>query len=132
MLEEDARQTYQFIRIEEYVPQNFPKDDIDLYAWIHTLSTIDVSALIPKTKFCDEDGYKIIPTRVVSLVYPKLEDSNNPKVLSILCDAMSIVDLASSKSKCSAFKIPFTVITQQCLCMAHDLIDLGVSLNVLL
>lgn len=113
-LEEDAKQTNQLIKAEEYISQPFPKDDIDPYEWSHTLATLDVCALPPMTKFCDEDGYEVVLVRVVSIVHSEPKDSSNPEVPLILHKerkATSLEDLASSKSKCSLFLIPLAMIT---------------------
>ena len=74
----------------------FPKDDIDPYEWLHTLSTIDVCAIPPQTQFCDERGYEIVPVRVITVVEGKRVDSNWPKelfALNIGPDDVSIVDM---------------------------------------
>ena len=46
--------------------------------WMHLLATIDTCAISSPTKFCDEDGYDVVPIRVVTPVYTvetTLEDS---------------------------------------------------------
>ena len=56
---------------------------------------------------------------------------HNLKVCYVLHKATSSYDLASLEFKCSPFKIPLIVITQQCLQMVDALIDQDKSLNVL-
>ena len=59
---------------ETYMPAPFDTDAFEPTEWPHCLATIDVSALPRPTKFCDPDGYDIIPIRMIQLVEPKLED----------------------------------------------------------
>lgn len=57
---------------EAYV---FPEDEIDPHLWIQVLVTINASALDPCIQFCDEQGYDVIPIRMVTLIYlEKQED----------------------------------------------------------
>ena len=88
----------------------------------------------PQTQFCDEDGYDVIPVRVVSVIHSELGSSSNPKVPLTLQKerkATSLEDFASLESECSPFKVPLLMITQQCVHTAIALIDPGMSLNVL-
>ena len=55
--------------------------------WMHLLATIDTCALPSSTHFCDEDGYDVVPIRVVTPVYT-LEET--------LEDASSLADCQSS------------------------------------
>ena len=36
---------------------------------MHLLATIDTCAISSPTQFCDEDGYDVVPIRVVTPVY---------------------------------------------------------------
>ena len=47
-----------------YVPMSFPEHLLEPQEWIHVLSTLDVCAFPKQTKFCDPDGYDIIPIRM--------------------------------------------------------------------
>ena len=37
--------------------------------WMHLLATIDTCAISSPTQFCDEDGYDVVPIRVITPVY---------------------------------------------------------------
>ena len=37
--------------------------------WMHLLATIDTCAISLPTQLCDEDGYDVVPIRVVTPVY---------------------------------------------------------------
>ena len=66
-------------------------------------------ALPTQTQFCDEDGYEIVPVRVIFVAYIRTKGH--------------IKDLP--------FRISLTVIDQQCRHMVNALVDQDVSLNVL-
>ena len=61
---------------EVYVPVPFPEDVIDAHEWMHILSTIDVCTIPRGTQFCDEDGYDIVPIRMINLAHygPHMEE----------------------------------------------------------
>ena len=92
---------------------------------------MDMCALSPQTQFCDEYGYEIVLVRVIFVAHIRTKNSNNIKTPSVLCKDTSLEELASSKSKCSPFRIPLTLLTQQCLRMVDTLIDQDGNLNVL-
>ncbi|MCO5560559.1 hypothetical protein L7F22_014174 [Adiantum nelumboides] len=49
--------------------------------WMHLLATIDTCAIPSQTHFCDEDGYDVMPIRVIIPVYTMeatLEDESSP------------------------------------------------------
>ena len=37
--------------------------------WMHLLATIDTCTISSPTQFCDEDGYDVVPIRVITPVY---------------------------------------------------------------
>ena len=43
-------------------------EDESLQEWMHILATIDTCAIPTETQFCDEDGYEIIPVRMIRVV----------------------------------------------------------------
>ena len=48
--------------------------------WMHLLATMDTCAISSPTHFCDEDGYDVVPIRVVTPVYTveeTLEDESS-------------------------------------------------------
>ena len=101
LLEEDKRKTDRLINIKDYIPIPFPEDDIDPYEWIHTLATMDVCALPPQTQFCDEEGYEIVPVRVVTVVQGCENEFSNPESSTLLKmdrTDVSIVDLSTDES----------------------------------
>ena len=101
LLEEDKRKTDRLINIKDYIPIPFPEDDIDPYEWNHTLATMDVCALPPQTQFCDEEGYEIVPVRVVTVVQGSEIEFSNPESSTLLKmdrTDVSIVDLSTDES----------------------------------
>ena len=99
LLEEDERMVDNITQKDKYIPIPFLEDDIDLYEWLHTLSTIDVCALPPQTQFCDERGYEIVSIRVITVVEGKRVDTNWPKelfALNIGLDDVSKVDVSAT------------------------------------
>ena len=55
------------------MPAPFPSETFEPTEWPHCLATIDVSALPRPTKFCDPDGYDIIPIRMIEVVQSSSE-----------------------------------------------------------
>ena len=53
---------------EAYFPTPFPEHKMEPLEWPHCLATIDVSTLNHGIKFCDEDGYDIVPIRMVQVL----------------------------------------------------------------
>ncbi|MCO5577322.1 hypothetical protein L7F22_031150 [Adiantum nelumboides] len=74
-------------RIEElatHVPQTVPDDDESSQEWMQLLATIDTCALPIETQFCDEEGYEIVPIRVIQPVYhiESTQDSSAHELVS--------------------------------------------------
>ena len=53
----------------DQAPHIEPNDEDASQEWMHILATIDNCALPSATRFCDEDGYDIVPIRVITPVY---------------------------------------------------------------
>ena len=53
---------------EAYFPTPFLEHKMEPLEWPHCLATIDVSTLNHGIKFCDEDGYDIIPIHMVQVL----------------------------------------------------------------
>ena len=53
---------------EAYFPTPFPEHKMEPLEWPHCLATIDVSTLNHGIKFCDEDGYDIVPIPMVQVL----------------------------------------------------------------
>ena len=53
---------------EAYVPIPYPEEKFEPVEWMHCLATLDVSTVHHGIKFCDEEGFDIIPIRMVALV----------------------------------------------------------------
>ena len=59
---------------EPYIPEPFPNDKFILDAWMDTLATRDVCVNeVTPTLFCDEEGYDLVPFRMVSIIQEPLE-----------------------------------------------------------
>ena len=52
----------------EYVPEPFPEHEIEPFGWHDILATLDVCANVHATKHCDEEGYDIRSTYMVSVI----------------------------------------------------------------
>ena len=53
---------------EAYVPIPYPEEKFEPVEWMHCLATLDVSTVHRGIKFCNEEGYDIIPIQMVALV----------------------------------------------------------------
>ena len=62
---------------EAYIPILFQEEELEPVEWNHVLATLDVCTLNHGIKFCDEDGYDIIPIRMVR-VLDQEESVNQP------------------------------------------------------
>ena len=71
-----AKEMDRLIMDKAYVPVPFPKDVIYAHEWMHIMSTMDVCTIPRGTQFCDEDGYDIVPIRMVNLAHygPHMEE----------------------------------------------------------
>ena len=81
---------------EAYVPIPYPEEKFEPVEWPHCLATLDVCTLNHGTKFCDEDGYDIIPIRMVAVI-----EHGNVKTLPLVKERfhqeeVSIKDLSSA------------------------------------
>ena len=43
-------------------------EDESSQEWMHILATMNTCAIPTKTQFCDEDGYDIVPIRMIKVV----------------------------------------------------------------
>lgn len=63
---------------EAYIPLPFPEHQLDPQEWIHALATLFVCTLPKPTQFCDQDGYDIIPIRMIRpILGPKKEEDKH-------------------------------------------------------
>ena len=123
---------------EAYMPAPFDSDAFEPTEWPHCLAAIDVSALPRPTKFCDPDGYDIIPIRMIQLIEPKLED---PKMSYETKgrhrreeDVSAIVTIHMGEEEddfVDPFHIQIRMHTQQVAFRASALIDSGADCNVM-
>ena len=82
-----------------YVPLPFPEHLIDPQEWIHVLATLTTCALPKPTKFCDEDGYDIVPIWMIGAVVrnePSPEEFYEAKEDIFGGDSVSVTDIISS------------------------------------
>ena len=63
-LDKSAYQMDKLISKEDYILEPFHEDLIERHEWMHVLSTTDVCTLPQGTKFCDENGYEVIPIQI--------------------------------------------------------------------
>ena len=87
------------VREQPYVPLLFPEHLIDPQEWVHVLATLTTCALPKSTKFCDEDGYDIVPVRMLGTIKgnePSLEEFYEAREELCMGDSVSITDLTPS------------------------------------
>ena len=65
--------------------------------WMHLLATIDTCAISSPTQFCDEDGYDVVPIKVITPVYT---------VEETLEDESSLADHQSSQESSEQKEFP--------------------------
>ena len=53
---------------DAYVQVPYSEKKLEPMKWMHCLTAIDVCTLNHGIKFCDEEGYDVIPIRMVSIV----------------------------------------------------------------
>ena len=53
---------------DAYVPVPYPEEKLEPMEWMHCLTAIDVCTINHGIKFCDEEGYDIIPIQMVAIV----------------------------------------------------------------
>ena len=79
---------------ETYVPFLFGEEQLKPVEWNHVLAMIDVYSLNHGIKFCDKDGYDIIPIRMVRVLEQE-ESVNQPTTRERFHqDEVSIEDLS--------------------------------------
>lgn len=64
---------------EAYVPIPFSEEKLEPLQWKHVLATLDVCTLNHGIKFCDEEGYDIVPICMVR-VMDELLELNVPQI----------------------------------------------------
>ena len=63
---------------DAYVPIPFPEEKMEPLEWKHVLATLDVCTLSHGIKFCDEDGYDIVPIRMLKVIESHEDPSFTP------------------------------------------------------
>ena len=56
------------VKDEAYILAPFEEEELEPVEWSHVLAALDVCSLNHGIKFCDEDGYDIIPIRMVRVL----------------------------------------------------------------
>ena len=56
------------VKDEAYIPAPFEEEELEPVEWSHVLAALDVCSLNHGIKFCDEDGYDIIPIIMVQVL----------------------------------------------------------------
>ena len=84
---------------EAYVPVPFSEHLIDPQEWVHALATLTVCAMPKPIKFCDEEGYDVIPILMIHAQQtqgPSMEEFYEPNNDVLLGDMVSIRDVSDS------------------------------------
>ena len=53
---------------KDFVAISYPKKNFEPIEWSHCLATIDVCTINHGIKFCDDEGYDIIPIQMVVVI----------------------------------------------------------------
>ena len=56
------------VKDEAYIPAPFNEEEFEPVEWSHVLATLDTCTLNHGIKFCDEEGYDIIPIKMVQVL----------------------------------------------------------------
>ena len=84
---------------EAYIPVPFSEHLIDPQEWVHALATLTVCAMPKPIKFCDEDGYDVVPILMITTQQtegPSSEEFYEPNNDVLLGDMVSIRDVSAS------------------------------------
>ena len=76
-LKEEECATYRPVEDDEaYIPDPFPEDEFEPHGWDQILATLDVCANeTTTTRFCDENGYDIMPVMMINCFHSPCTDS---------------------------------------------------------
>ena len=67
-LRTDGTEWCRDVMSESYVPIPYAEEKFEPVEWLHCLATLDVSTVHHGTKFCDTDGYDVVPIRMVIIL----------------------------------------------------------------
>ena len=62
---------------DAFIPIPYPKEKFELVEWAHCLASIDVCTVNHSTKFCDEDGYDIVPIQMIGVISNEQDEMSN-------------------------------------------------------
>ena len=66
---DEEEEGLEVLGLVEYIPEPFPKHELEPYGWHDILATLDVCANVHEgTIYCDEEGYDIKSTYMVSII----------------------------------------------------------------
>ena len=83
---------------EAYIPVPFPEHLIDPQEWVHALATLTILCNAKPIKFCDEDGYDVVPILMIATQQeeePLQEEFYEPNNDILLGDMVSIRDVSA-------------------------------------
>ena len=81
-----------------YVPVPYPEEELEPMEWMHCLTTIDVCMINHGIKFCDEEGYDIIPIQMVATIKVVENDISHLTKERFHHKEVSIKDLFDAKN----------------------------------
>ena len=83
---------------EPMFPSPFPEEKLEPVEWKHVLATLDVCTLRHGIKFCDEDGYDIVPIRMLKVIETHDDPTQAPTVEHLSLDEVFIEDITTSRA----------------------------------
>ena len=83
---------------DKFILVPYPEEKFEPVKWAHCLATIDVSTLNHGIKFCDGEGYDIVPILMVAIVNDDRVESNPLEKERYHREEVSVEDLPLAKS----------------------------------
>lgn len=70
---------------ESYIPTPFPEEKMEPVEWRHVLATLNVCTLNHRIKFCDEEGYDIMPILMIRTINHHTLNEGSIEDLTLSC-----------------------------------------------
>ena len=86
------------VEIDQFIHVPYPEEKFEPVKWGHCLVAIDVCTLNHGKKFCDEEGYDIVPIQMVAIVNDDRVESNPMEKERFHWEEVLVEDLPLAKS----------------------------------
>ena len=67
-MQTDGSEWRKEVEDDAFIPTPYPEEKFEPVEWSHCLASINVCTLNHGTKFCDEEGYDIVPFQMIAIV----------------------------------------------------------------